>query len=736
MTASDRRAPRPDDLYRIAIPFDGRLSPDGRHASFTVQRVGPSFDAYRTSIWVAATDPDGGEGEPRRLTTAARRDWHARWSPDGRRLAFLSDRRSTVEEEPAAGTDREDVTQVHVLPMDRPGEARRLTDLPRGIEGFAWSPDGKWLAVRSASHAADRKADARSRHKLADAKPGEPPARDYRFFDRLGYLDNAAGFVAHRTGHLWLIDTTTGDARRLSDLAAGIDGIAWSPDSSRIAFTTGAQRDFDLISQVRVLVVDVATGTTTQVAGHPGGVYFSPAWLPDGRTLAVLGGHTPEVFYRFDIHLFAADGSERRGGRNLSGRHDVMPGSTMNSDLALGEGARLIPVQGGSAVVFTAPYHGAVQLWRIETSDGSLARVTEGRHYLSGFDAVTLPSGEVRVLATRSTPVDLPDLHTLTLPRGAGPGRGGKAPSGKAAQADKAGGARQSGASSLRRVTHLNRVLQDEVELRMPEERWVEVDGRKVQGWLVPAGEGPRPAVLEIHGGPHTLYGWSPFWEFQTLAASGISVVYSNPRGSEGYGLEFNMANRANWGEGPSKDVLAIVDAFVAAGRVDPDRLGVTGGSYGGYLTNWIIGHDQRFKAALTARSVSDMTMLFLTGDLSGTDWPRWEFGAYPSENPELMRQQSPITYAANIRTPLLIQHSERDLRTTVGQAEALFATLRRLRRPVRLMRVPDETHELTRSGTPYRRVENLIQVREWFSHFLVKGKTGLPPKPETRHGH
>ena len=224
-------------------------------------------------------------------------------------------------------------------------------------------------------------------------------------------------------------------------------------------------------------------------------------------------------------------------------------------------------------------------------------------------------------------------------------------------------------------------------------------------------------------------------WEFQVLAGAGMSVIYSNPRGSEGYGLAFNMANRGDWGDGPGRDVLAVVDAFVADGLVDPTHLGVTGGSYGGYLTNWLIGHDERFKAAFTARSVADMTMLMLTGDLSGTDWPEWEFGAYPAQDPELWRRISPITYAANIRTPLLIQHSERDLRTTVGQAEALFATLRRLRRPVRLMRVPDETHELTRSGTPYRRVENLVQVRDWFSHFLAQGKSGLPPKPDTRHG-
>jgi len=695
----------------MSIPFDARLSPDGRHVTFTVQRVAPGFDGYRQSIWVAGVEP-GSDEAPRRLTVAAKRDWQGRFSGDGRKLAFVSDRRSLVEEEPSASPDREDVVQVHLLSMDRPGEARRLTDLPRGAEGYQWSPDGKWLAVRSASVAEDRGQDARRRHKLATSKPGEPPASDYRFFDRLGYMDNAEGFIAHRTGHLWLIDAATGAARRLTDLPAGVNSIAWSPDSSKIAVTTGARRYHDLFSVSRVLAIDVATGHRTEVAAHPRGVYGSPVWLPDGETIAVLGGLAPEAYYRNDIILFPADGSDARGGRSLSARHDVMPGSTMNSDITLGEGARLVPTPDGRALLFLAPHRGSTELWRLQVADGALERLTDGQHYLSGFDAVGLPDGRIRIVATRSTPTELPEVHVGDLPkRGKGP-------------------------IELRPITTLNRALVDGIELREPIERWVEVDGRQVQGWLVPAGKGRKPAVLEIHGGPHTLYGWTPFWEFQTLAASGMSVIYSNPRGSEGYGLEFNMANRRDWGPGPTSDVLAIVDAFIADGHVDRDRLGVTGGSYGGYLTNWIIGHDHRFRAAFTARSVADMTMLMLTGDLSGTDWPQWEFGSYPAEDPALWREISPITYAPNVRTPLLIQHSERDIRTTVGQAEALFATLRRLKRPVRLMRVPDETHELTRSGTPYRRVENLVQVRAWFEHFLIKGKAGLPPLPKTRHGH
>jgi dipeptidyl aminopeptidase/acylaminoacyl peptidase len=181
--------------------------------------------------------------------------------------------------------------------------------------------------------------------------------------------------------------------------------------------------------------------------------------------------------------------------------------------------------------------------------------------------------------------------------------------------------------------------------------------------------------------------------------------------------------------------VLAGVDASVADGLADPDRLGVTGGSYGGYLTNWIIAHDDRFATAMTCRSVSDMTMLFLTGDIGGGDWAALEFDVMPWQDPGYYREISPITYAHRTTTPLLIQHAERDLRTTIGQAEALFSVLRANKRPVRLLRVPEETHELTRSGTPFRRVENLVVVRDWFRHFLVAGKRTLPPLPRVRGG-
>jgi acylaminoacyl-peptidase len=593
------------------------------------------------------------------------------------------------------------------------------------VEGAEWSPDGRQLVVVSKSYGATRQVDARRRGKAARRKPGSPPESDYRYIDRLGYMFNGAGFIYDQVPHLWLVDAGTGEARRLTDGPTADECPAWSPDATRIAFASNRRRDPDLRRRRDIMVVEVETGTTMAITGGADALFGAPAWLPAGRSIAALGGRVPANLYRNDIWLFAADGSDagRDGGRNLSGEHDVMPGSGMNSDITVTEAPLLVASGDGRWITFTAPADGRYELWRIATRDGRLDGLTSGRHYISSFDQVPLRGGGARIAFLRSSPTELPEVHVLDVPSDA-KGAGAKATKATIAQT-----------GPTRRLTDLNADVLADVDLRKPSQRRWSVDGREIQGWLIRAGDGRQPLVTEIHGGPHTLYGWAPVWEFQVLAANGISVLYANPRGSEGYGRAFNEANLRDWGPGPMRDVLGGVDALVADGLADPEALGVTGGSYGGYLTNWIVAHDQRFRAAVTSRSVSDMGMLFLTGDISGGEWPEVEFGATPWKDPEYFRQISPLTYASQIHTPLLIQHSEKDLRATIGQAEALFTVLRSHRRPVRLMRVPDESHELTRSGTPFRRVENLVQVRDWFEYYLVARRTGLPPLPKARAG-
>jgi dipeptidyl aminopeptidase/acylaminoacyl peptidase len=706
------RPARPDDLYRLAIPTDPRLSPDGTRVAFAVKRSAPGRDGYRTAVWMASLD---GSGDARRLTLGARADRSARFSPDGRTLAFISDRRIAVEEEPdrpKERKDREDLDQVHLLPLDG-GEARRLTDLPRGVAELWWSPDGTFLAVLTSSLAATAAEDRRRRGRAPKPRPGEPPLSDYRYLDRLRYQYNGRGFVDDQDVHLWLVDAATGSARRLIEGPTSELNVAWSPDGRRIAFAANRHRDHDLVTRSGLFVVDVASGDVTTVAGGADAAFTNPAWTPDGGALVALGERHPRAGYRTGIWRFAADGSDGGpgGGTDLLAASELKPDAAMNSDVAVGEEPHVAVTADGRHVLFTAPVEGTMELWRVPLAGGEPERLTEGRHYLSGWHAGRGPDGADRVVAVRSGPTAFPEVVVLDL---ATPGAGPAEP---------------------RAVTGLNDPLRAELSLVEPLGRRWTSDGREIAGWLYPSGAGRQPLVLEIHGGPHTLYGWSPMLEWQVLAGAGMSVLAANPRGSEGYGEAFNRANLGDWGDGPMADVLAGVDQAIEDGLADPDRLGVTGGSYGGYLTNWIVGRTRRFKAAITCRSVVDMRLLFLTGDISGGEWAQIEFGREPWTDPAYFDSISPLSLAPEIRTPLLIQHGERDLRTTVAQAEALFTVLRSLRRPVRFMRVPDESHELTRGGTPFRRVENLVQVRDWFVHFLLRGKRTLPPKPRHRAG-
>jgi dipeptidyl aminopeptidase/acylaminoacyl peptidase len=741
------RAPQPDDLYRLRIPTDPQLAPGGDRIAFTVQTVAPTRDGYRHAIW---STPFDGSTSAERLTIGSKHDRTPRFAPDGRSLAFLSDRRIAVEEEPAALKDREDAVQVHLLPLDRPGEARRLTNLPRGVEEYAWSPDGGRLAVVSSSHGATVAEDLRRRGRPAKApEAGDPPASDFHFIDRLRSMSNGAGWVYHKVTRLWVVDIATGSATLVHAGRAPVSEPAWSADGSRIAFSADRGRDDDLGLHSDVWVVAATGGRAVRVTGGGGalggrGFFSSPAWLPDGAALAVLGHRWGAgAGTRADVWLMAADGSDAgpHAGRNLTAGADLVIDSGMGSDVTIGESNRIAIAPDGRSVYFSAPVDGSFELWRVPVDGGAVVRLTTGQHYYSSFAIGAGPHGAVRVAAVWSTPTDLPEVVALELPVG-----------------------RLRTPLEQHAVTDLNREVREDVALVKPETRWTEVDGRRIQGWyyppnpITPAGPGdsqsssdaatlvtgrrrrrgspgPAPLVVEIHGGPHTLYGWSPFWEWQVLAGAGIGVWAANPRGSQGYGEAFNGANFRDWGPGPMRDILAGVDGLIAEDRADPDRLGVTGGSYGGYLTSWIVGHTDRFRAAITCRSVNDLISQMSTGDIAGPSFGRLEFGATPWEDPDLYREHSPLTYARRIQTPLLIQHAERDLRTPIGQAEELFTVLRSLRRPVRMMRVPDESHELTRSGTPFRRVENAAQIRAWFEHFLIRGRRDLPPLPRNRAG-
>ena len=700
------RTPRPEDLYDLRVPVDLELSPDGRFVASSVKAVAPGKDGYRTSLWLAPAD---GSAPARQLTVGSKTDGSPRWSPDGRTIAFLSDRGAVLQaggggaKAGKAEAPKEGGTQVWLLPFADGGEARQLTDLPKDVESLEWSPDGRRLAIVST-------AESTEPEKKPERKPDDPPAPDTRLIDTLGYQFNGAGFVHERFTRIWTVDVATGAAEPLTRGRNHDADPQWSPDGRQIAFVSDRHPNPDLGWRSDIYLVDVRDGRVRQLSPGRGRQNWGfPTWSPDGRWVAAIGSRDWKRGVVAQASLWrmrVRDGH----AEDLIADADLEAAAGMNSDLIGGGLARPRWMADGRWIVFGAPVEGSFELWRVEADGGRLERLTRDRHFLSRQHIVSLPRGGARVAVSRATATAPPNVAI------------GDIPAGRLSGNDRV---------ELRQVGDLMGEAWRDIRLVAPVERWHEVDGRRIQGWFYasPAStkRSPAPVVIEIHGGPATLYGWSLIWEWQVLLASGISVYACNPRGSQGYGADFLTANVKDWGDGPMADVMAGLDALVADGLVDGDRPGVTGGSYGGYLTSWIVGHTDRFKAAVTCRSVNDVISQMLSGDIGGATFGLYSYGVHPWEDWDLYRRHSPLTYAERVTTPLLIQHAERDLRCTVTQAEELFAVLRSLRKTVRLMRTPDETHELTRSGTPFRRVDNLRLIDEWFRHFLVEGKTRLP---------
>lgn len=659
-----------EDLYRFRLITDSRISPDGKWVVYSVKRVDRRTERRYSNLWIVSTD----RGRPRQFTYGDHLDSQPRWSPDGKAIAFISDRAN--EKQP----------QVYIISFDG-GEARQLTNLRGGFDTLEWSPDGRHLAMSF------RKVDREAIEREKDERKKELGIVARRI-DRLFFKYDGSGFLPGERWHIWTIDTRTGRAKQLTKGNRHDEfSPSWSPDGRSILFVSNRSRKPDLEpDNVGLFTVPAMGGHLRRIA-TPYGEKYAAGFSPDGRLIAYYGRQGKGEWWR-NVSLWVVGAGGKSEAENLTGFFDVdVLGSTTN-DLTV-EPPIAPPVwsEDATRIYFPAGRHGRGILQSVAARGKTqeLEHIIDGKGVVLQFSMDRAASRVAYLYGDMEHPVD---LYVRTV-------RTGK----------------------TRRLTEINRRILHGKELGTIDEVWMKgPGGNSLHGWILkPPGFNPKkkyPSILEIHGGPQIQYGNLFMHEFYYLAANGYVVYFSNPRGGQGYGERHCKAIWGRWGAADYEDLMAWTDHVARKPYIDRDRMGVTGGSYGGFMTNWIIGHTSRFKAAVTQRSITNMISKYGSGDYNWVLQYRFS-NRTPWEDVRNYWKQSPAKYFGNVKTPTLVIHSEQDLRCPIEQGEQIFVALKKLGVDTEMVRFPDEPHGLSRTGRTDRRVDRLKSILRWFDRYL-----------------
>jgi dipeptidyl aminopeptidase/acylaminoacyl peptidase len=653
-----------EDLYRFRWIDHVRLSRDGERVAYQVGWADADSRQNRSRVVVRRLL----EPEPIEPTGGPHRDHSPEWSPDGRHLAFLS----------KVGA----VDQLFVLDFASGGETRRLSSIPEGAASPVWSPDGSRIAfigtvLSDPDAVVDDPRPPEGREQIRRA----PVARIAR---RLDYKHDGQGFVDGRYHHLFVVSVAGGNVTQLTSGAWDVTGFDWAPDGRRLVTSGNAEPGADLQRELNLYVVDLA-GNRHRLGG---GLYLGfPTWSPRGDLIAFIAPNGLDAGLLERLWVVPLTGE---GPRCLTAGFDLGVNDSVITDMRAGHGSRLSWSSEGDRVFFLASGPGVTSLYSSDL-DGNVRQEAGGHRRIYDFDVA---AGVIAFAA--SDPNTPGELQLLT--------HGAEA-----------------------RLTDLNPWLRDRYIAQPERHQFTAPDGWMIEGWVLkPDGVDTgklHPLVMEVHGGPHGQYGWAFFHELQILAGMGYVVLCVNPRGSDGYGERFRREVVRDWGGKDYADLMSALDQIIErTGYVDTSRLGIGGGSYGGYMTNWAIGQTNRFSAAVSMRSISNLVSEYSQHDI--VLWGALELGPPPWPDLDELWRRSPIRCVQKIQTPLLLTCGEMDLRCAISQSEELFGAMRLLGKTVELVRFPEESHDLSRGGRPDRRVERLRRIAGWYERFLGTAAT------------